>query len=358
MESIRNFCRRNLFEAPTAEQKFEVGLLCKRGTSNIYFDRHVKAPLQGLTALFAAFVDVPAAPIKGLGRASICLLKENSLKKARQESISGLKVGGRSISQIAVLFVAISAGILFPNLVYRQLQRLSGSGVETEKRQTTQKSQDVQKEKQEKLLKEVNAQLKTKNAEISKLQERIQKLEKDQKSKDDTIPKGDISSLNAKLNEDLAIKSKEVSTLTGSVNTLEEDKLQAAQKIQDLQKEVETNKAQLLESNKKLSVQQTVWENKFSALEERLKTVNKDKEKQAKQIAEGKKLNQKSVEQQGKLLTDLNKQVKLNRNQKQKIDELQKASSKEIEKNPLAEINQNTSSQKFSNNSSVQSVAI
>ncbi|MBA3238869.1 MAG: hypothetical protein H0T62_11070 [Parachlamydiaceae bacterium] len=121
MISIQNF-----FKAPTIEQKDEIDWLCKKGMSTSYFTRFIGAPLQGITALFFVILDVPVAPIIGLGKACYCIL-QCSFKEAGHELVTGLEVGFRSIFQIAIILGAVVAGFLFPDRVYGALEGLNAT---------------------------------------------------------------------------------------------------------------------------------------------------------------------------------------------------------------------------------------
>lgn len=121
MASIQNF-----FKAPTIAQRDEIEWLCKKGMSSNYFTCYVEAPIQGITALVFTCIDVPIAPIKGLGKACICLF-QCSFKDAGLEFVAGLEIGIRSVFQIAILIGTVAAGILFPYCVYAALQRLNAT---------------------------------------------------------------------------------------------------------------------------------------------------------------------------------------------------------------------------------------
>lgn len=256
MGSVQNF-----FKAPTIEQQEQIDWLCKRGMSDNNFTCYVGAPVQGLTAILFAAIDVPAAPIKGLGKAGICLIK-GSCSEAVQEFVTGLEVGFRSLFQIVIIMGSVAVGIFFPNRVYAGLQELNSTG-EADKPLTT-----------------------TDADEIARLQEQIRKLERSNERKVESVNKfkgalgidGTVSlkdlqlQLQQERHEKIKISQKneeareavkefkkgigfEKVSLKDLMKKLQDEKLSMQELIQNLQKEIAAIKTQPGESKENSAAQ-------------------------------------------------------------------------------------------------------
>lgn len=118
------FTLQNFFMAPTFEQRQEIKLLCQKGQSDCYLTSYIQSPIQAITSIIFAVKDVPWAPLKGLFRASIHIVRL-SFKEAGKSLISGLAIGMRSLLQLAVIIGAVFIGFILPQWTYSTLERIN-----------------------------------------------------------------------------------------------------------------------------------------------------------------------------------------------------------------------------------------
>ncbi|MBA2367940.1 MAG: hypothetical protein H0V82_02815 [Candidatus Protochlamydia sp.] len=109
--------------APTSQQRTEIEMLCNKGLSDSYLKCYIQAPLQAITAVAAAALDIPGEPLRGCYHAAVCVFK-GELINGTKAIFSGVINAGRSLVQIAMIVMAVACGIVFPRLSYSALKYL------------------------------------------------------------------------------------------------------------------------------------------------------------------------------------------------------------------------------------------
>lgn len=248
---------------PTAQQRTEIESLCSRGLSDSYVNCYIQAPLQAVSAVAMAALDIPGEFLRGCKNADACVFKGEFIGGAKAFA-SGVAGACQSLAQIALIVMTVACGIFFPGYSYSALQSLNPiqTMASYDDLRTNLERAEGQLERAEGQLHNLQTQLVDKERGINRLQGDIEQLraEKIQKEKA-------VEDLEGKLQTNQEALKHQTESLKSEKLTLETELAQLKKNIQIneevLGKEIEQLKAEKIQKENDIRERQEKLDDKI-----------------------------------------------------------------------------------------------